>query len=61
MRLFYGECPFPSVESENASEAAALVRNGNTVCVPSRDVAWHTLQILGLSHEDATRQLDMLA
>lgn len=61
MRLFYRECPFPSVSAENPQQAAELLREGHTVCVPDESVAWETLVFLGLSPDEAGDQIRWLA
>lgn len=61
VRLFYEDCPFDHVNVEHSAEAARLVEEGRTVCVPSVQEATETLIILGLTAEEAREQIRVTA
>ena len=61
VRLFYGDCPFDHVTVKHSAEAARLVEEGRTVCVPSVQEAIETLILLGLTAEEARKQIRLTA
>ena len=61
VRLFYEDCPFEHVAVQHSADAARLIEDGNTVCVPSVQEATETLILLGLTAEEARHQIGITA
>lgn len=60
-RLFYGDCPFDHVDLRDSVDAARLIQDGATVCVPGVQEATETLILLGLTAEQARYQIAITA
>ena len=61
VRLFYADCPFDHVVAEHSVDAARLIEEGKTVCVPGAQEATETLILLGLTAEEARYQIQITA